>query len=162
MKPNIQTHMALWDWRSSDPGQFLLSSTQNTKINNGKCFSCYVFRALLPCDIRKYSMVEFINIKMDLVKLCDLLKFHLTRLLFMQSTDGVFLNQLCWFTALKWLLEKRTMSLIRSRPTHTQQMWAIFYQFQKKKAAVFKPNYQNAGMSITCVCSNPLEEECCW
>lgn len=137
MKTNIHTHMAFWHWGSLDHGQFLLLSSQNTVINNGKCFSCYLFGALFPCDIRKYSIVKFINIKMDSLRLCDLLNFQLTRLLVIQSTDGVFLNWLCWFTALKWLLEKRTTNLIRSRPTHTQQTWAIFYQLQKKKNSSF-------------------------
>lgn len=43
--------------------------------------------------------------------------------------------------------KKRTMSLIRSRPIHRQQIWDVFHQLQKKKQkAVFKPNHQNICM----------------
>lgn len=95
-------------------------------------------------------MVEFINKKMDLVRLCDLLNFQLTRLLFIQSTDGVFLNQLCWFTALKWLLEKKDHEFNKEQ-AHTQatNMRCVSpapKEKKRKKKVVFKPNHQNICM----------------
>lgn len=98
-------------------------------------------------DIRKYSMVEFFIIKMDLVRLCDLLSFQLMRLLFIQLTDGVFLL----IHSTEVVTGKRTMGLIRSRPIHKQQKCTILYQFQKKKKQFFIPNHQITFSCTQCV-----------
>lgn len=129
---------------------------KKTRINNEKSCSCYLFRAVLLWDIRKYSMVEFFIIKMDLVRLCDLLSFQLMRLLFIQLTDGVFLL----IHSTEVVTGKRTMGLIRSRPIHKQQKCTILYQFQKKKKQFFIPNHQIIFMHAMHV--QRLQQECCW